>query len=234
MKHDAVVTKVTRHAPHIVTVYFTLCDGDAPVYPFTAGQYLSVYFDETGVREGKAYSISATPWDDELAITVKDVSGPFSSRLCALKPGNHLTVSSPFGFFNVHDDTPITAIAAGVGVSPILSIIRDELKKDAARPISLYFTAPHENELVFRPRIDELFSIATRAQAHYFVTREKSSVGLSRRFSVSDDVSSSELAASRFYVCGADTFVRAMWCSLMEAGVDETRVVTETFFESAL
>ena len=66
------------------------------------------------------------------------------------------------------------------------------------------------------------------------MTREKSSVGLSRRFSVSDDVSSSELAASRFYVCGADTFVRAMWCSLMEAGVDETRVVTETFFESAL
>lgn len=235
MKYDAIITRTDRHAPHIVTLYFTCvtANGQPLAYPFTAGQYLSVYFNDTNTPEGKAYSISATPWDDELAITVKDVGGPFSSRLCALQLGDHLKVSSPFGFFNVHDQAPIVAIAAGVGVSPIFSIIRDECRKNPQRDISLYFTAPRVNELVFRDVIDELCASNGNARAHYFVTREPSSpVGETRRFSVDTDITEKSLKDARFYVCGAEDFARDMFRSLMAAGVDETRVVTETFFES--
>ena len=240
MKYDAIITKVHQHAPKIATLYFELdpsanAQNNLPPYSFTAGQYLSVYFDDTDVREGKAYSISATPWDDELAITVKDVDGPFSSRLCALQPGDHLAISSPFGFFNVHDEAPLVAIAAGVGVSPIRSIIRDECKKSPTRPITLYFTAPHANELVFRHEIDALFEENPNAQAHYFVTRESASdVGAKRRFSVNADIPEKSLKDARFYLCGAEPFVRDIFRALMEAGVDETRVVTETFFESGV
>ena len=230
-RFDVTIVSVVQNTHDVVTLHFLA--GGKPL-THQAGQYITVYFDDTDVREGKAYSISATPWDDELAITVKNVDGPFSRRLCALQPGDHLAISSPFGFFNAHDDAaPLVAIAAGVGVSPIRSIIRDECKKNPQRDITLYFTAPREDELVFRHEIDDLFKAHPHAQAQYFVTRQpESAVGQKRRFAVATDIPEKSLREARFYLCGAETFVRDIFRSLMEAGVDETRVVTETFFES--
>lgn len=230
MKYDAVVTRVVQEAPSVSTVYFTI---DGGTVAFIAGQYISVYFEQTGKKSGKAYSLSSAPRDNELSITVKDI-GEFSHLICSLKKGDHFLVSSPFGFFNSNDDLPIAAIAAGVGISPIWSIIRDELETTPLRELTVYLSAPHENELVFRQAIDELCAQSRHATAHYFVTRESSACAKPRRFVVSDDVAPRLLTEARFYVCGAEAFVRDVWRQLMEAGVDESRIVTETFFESTL
>jgi len=232
MKHTAIITRVDQEAPNIVTLYFTV---NGATLPFTAGQYITVYFDETAVKTGKAYSLSSAPGDDELSITVKRI-GEFSERLCALKPGDTLTVSSPYGFFNVQDDSPIVGIAAGVGIAPIWSIIRDELAQAQMRSVELFLTAPTTNELVFRHRIDDLFASHLNAAATYFVTRESACAPelQTRRFVVKNDISIMLLARAQFYVCGAQAFVHDMWRQLMEAGVDEQRIVTETFFETTL
>lgn len=230
MKHEALVTRIHQEAPNIMTIFFTI---DNDIFNYIAGQYVSVYFEQTGEKNGKAYSLSSSPRDDELSMTVKRV-GVFSGLLCALKPGDYFQVSSPYGFFNAHDDAPIVAIAAGVGISPIWSIIRDELATNAARAVTLYLTAPYENELTFRRAVDNLFSSSPLTSAHYFVTREASKVAEQRRFNVARDIKISALSTSRFYVCGSEDFVRGIWRQLMEAGVDEAMIVTETFFESNL
>lgn len=230
MKHDAIVTRVIQEAPTVSTVFFTV---DGGVFTFNAGQYISVYFEQTGKKSGKAYSLSSAPRDKELSITVKNV-GEFSGLICGLKPGNHFTVSSPYGFFNSSDDMPIVAIAASVGISPIWSIIRDELETSVDRAIALYLCAPYENELIFRGDIEALFSRGSHCSARYFVTREPSEVAQTRRFNVKTDVSADSLAVSRFYICGSEDFVRGIWLQLMEVGVHESRIVTETFFESSL
>lgn len=228
MKYDAIVTRVIQESPRISTIYFTI-DGGA--FPYIAGQYISVYFDQTSKKSGKAYSLSSAPHDPELSITVKKI-GEFSGLICALKPGQHIQVSSPFGFFNVNDTAPIVAIAAGVGISPIWSIIRDELSADNKRKITLYLTAPYDEELVFHDAVNDLFEGCENAEAHYFVTQEKSSKGKHRRFTVNSNLSSNTCAVSQFYICGSESFVRGIWHQLMEAGVAEQRIVTETFFES--
>lgn len=233
MKHQARVTRVVKEAPGVSTIYFKI---DFEPFTFTAGQYISVYFDQTGNKSGKAYSLSSAPDDSELSITVKNI-GQFSGLLCGLEPGDTFVVSSPFGFFNVSDELPIVAIASGVGVSPIWSIICDELKRNTDRRISLFLTAPTVEELVFKKKIDRLFKQANRASCAYFATREDSAelfdITLGRRFTVAEDLHTEHLSSSRFYVCGAEDFVRSVWRQLMEAGVDENKVVTETFFESA-
>lgn len=230
MKHDAVVTRVRQEAPNISTLFFTV---DNQNYDFVAGQYLTVYFDQTGFKAGKAYSISSSPLDSEVSITVKNV-GEFSGLLCALKPGDHFEVSSPYGFFNVNDELPIIAIAASVGIAPIWSIIRSELATSSDREVQLYLSAPTEKELVFHDDINLLFNQHDNTKAAYFVTREPTKKVYNRRLTVATDIPATSLASARFYVCGSQEFVRAMWIQLMEAGVDEGRVVTETFYESAL
>ncbi len=230
MKREAIVTRVRKEAPTISTIYFRV---EGKKYDFTAGQYLTVYFDETGFKAGKAYSISSSPLDNEVSITVKNV-GEFSGLLCSLKPGDSFQVSSPYGFFNVNDELPIVAIAAGVGIAPLWSIIRHELARSPAREVQLHLTAPTEQELVFHDDITLLFNQHDNVTAHYFVTREVTAKALQRRFAVHTDIPVTSLVDSRFYVCGSQGFVRAMWRQLMEAGVDEDRVVTETFYESVL
>lgn len=145
-----------------------------------------------------------------------------------------MQVSSPFGYFNSNDELPIVAIAAGVGIAPIWSIIRDELRSNINRDITLYLTASHEEELVFHDAVNGVFKLGTSSTAHYFVTQEPSSRAEHRRFAVNTDLSEKVCATSRFYICGSESFVRGIWIQLMEAGVAEQRIVAETFFESAI
>ncbi|MGV9001825.1 MAG: ferredoxin--NADP reductase [Candidatus Saccharimonadaceae bacterium] len=230
MKYDALVTRVVKESSHISTVFFTI---DGGVFPYIAGQYISIYFEQTGLKSGKAYSLSSAPNDPELSVTVKNI-GEFSGLICALKVGEHLQASSPFGFFNAGDDAPIVAIAAGVGIAPIWSIIRDELNLNGKRSITLYLSAPKEEELVFRSAVDELFAKSTNTKAYYFVTQQEPKYANHRRFAVTTDLSKKTCTTARFYICGSQSFVSGIWTQLMEAGVDEQRVVTETFFESSL
>ena len=88
MKYHAVVTHVVQEAPRVWTIFFTVDDA---TYSFVAGQYISVYFEETGLKTGKAYSLSSAPGDDTFSITVKKI-GEFSSLLCALQPSDTFEV----------------------------------------------------------------------------------------------------------------------------------------------
>jgi len=228
MKYQACVTRVVKESPDVQTIFFTINDA---VLASLAGQYVTVYAAGSSDTVGKAYSLSSAPHDNEHTITVKAIGG-YSHWLCSLQPGDGFAVSEPYGFFNVDDAAPIIGIAAGVGVSPIWSIIRDQLNHHADRAITLYLTAPHEDGLIFRTAIDELFSHSPSADACYFVTQSESAVATHGRFVVSRDIPPASLAASRFYVCGSESFVRGVWRQLMEAAVDEDRIVTETFFET--
>lgn len=229
MKHDTIVTRVVQESPQVSTVFFTI---NGTTFPYTAGQYITVYFEDSSSKIGKAYSLSSAPSDSELSITVKDI-GEFSHRICSLKVNDHISLSSPYGFFKSNDTARLVAIVAGVGISPVWSIVRDELERDNKRSVELHFTAPQEEELVFKSAIDTLFSTCIHAVAHYYVTQETSQYAMHRRFSAETDLKNIPTNA-RFYICGSEDFVRGIWRQLMHIGVNTQRISTETFFESSI
>ena len=87
------IVRVRQENPEVKTLYF------ARPFDFTAGQYITVFIDGSSVREGKAYSISSTPDDDLMSITVKNVGGEFSSYLCSHNVGDKLQISHAYGDF---------------------------------------------------------------------------------------------------------------------------------------
>ncbi len=58
-RQQYIVRKKIAEAPDVSTLELTLVGGGVP--SFVPGQYITVYFPETGVAEGKAYSISSAP-----------------------------------------------------------------------------------------------------------------------------------------------------------------------------
>ena len=83
-KLTAKVLRVTRETSDVVTIYFTVPGVD---FQYQAGQYITVFFEDSSTPAGKAYSLSSAPHESELSITVKKV-GEYSGRLHALNAGD--------------------------------------------------------------------------------------------------------------------------------------------------
>lgn len=227
-KFQATVIKQSVDTPDIVTISFTV---DGKPLAHVAGQYITVYFDDTDVKQGKAYSISSSPHDSHNSITVKKI-GLFSGKLHDLKVGDTFTISTPYGFFNAKSEKPVIAIAAGVGIAPIWSIIRHEYSKaEIHSPITLLYSNKTRNHITFLSEIEELSDQEETFSPQHFITREMDDIFTSRRISVEKDVPHDKLDYN-FYICGSVEFVGTMWRQLVAVGVNERSISTETFFET--
>ena len=226
---EATVVKRSIDTPDVITLDFTV---DGQPLTHTAGQYITVFFDDSTVKQGKAYSISSSPHDPYTSITIKKI-GLFSGKLHALKVGDTFAVSMPYGFFNAKSDKPVIAIAAGVGIAPIWSIIRYEYSKAGVHPsMTLLYSNKSRDHIAFRSAIDTLADQEATFTRQYFVTREPDADYTSRRIDVIQDIGNTNEDHS-FYICGSAEFVGAMWRQLALAGVSEHSISTETFFETA-
>lgn len=226
-KLKALVVKRIVNSPDVVTIFFTV---DGRPVQHKAGQYITVYFDDTDVKQGKAYSFSSCPDDEFSSITVKKI-GLFSGKLHALKVGDTFTISQPYGFFHAHGGQPITAIAAGVGIAPIWSVIRHEAGRGTGSPIKLLYSNKTCDDIIFHDAIDELTSVFDNFSSQYFVTRQPEAKHTTRRIEVGQDIADVS-DGQRFYICGSQDFVKSIWQQLREVGVHEDAISTETFFET--
>jgi len=201
---------------------------------FVPGQFITVYFPELGTPEGKAYSISSAPGEETVSITVKGI-GEFSHRLCAMRRGDAVVASRPYGYFySESPDTPLVLAAAGIGIAPFHSMILHEVREHPSRRIALWYSSQTVGGGAFAK---ELANLAKRHAAFTMtrcITREKkiprSFVG--RRMTAQDLCDASH-AQSEFFLCGSVSFVGDMWKGLRELGVPEEKIYTEAFFSSA-
>lgn len=209
------IAKTRQEAPDITTLYF------ARPFDFVAGQYISVYFDDTSTPEGKAYSLSSRPTDELASITVKNVGGPFSTRLCQLHVGDRLSISRAYGHFNPQTSSPLVGIAAGVGLSPVWSILASH---DDARH-QLHYGNKTDSHIMFA---DELQQLEARV-AHY-ISRQVDTAYTHGRMKIENIVSTAETDA-HYLICGSIDFVRDIFSKLESCGIARNNISTEIFFE---
>lgn len=218
-----IVKSVKREAPDIRTIYFEPASGRP--FGYEAGQYVTVYVPGGSAAEGKVYSLSSAPHEPRLSITVKRI-GEYSGYLCGLKKGEEFCISPAYGFFNPRTDKPLVALVAGVGVSPALSVIKDDQFRGKDRPVQVYFSNPSHRYI---PQAGEL--AATGADTFHHITREADVPAGMRKGRI---VPAECLAVNdaRYMICGSVSFVRDMWQGLTAGGVVPEHIVTEAFFES--
>ncbi|HMS93112.1 MAG TPA: FAD-binding oxidoreductase [Candidatus Saccharibacteria bacterium] len=224
-RYEVMIHRVVQESPSVITLYFEQPSG----FLYAAGQYITVFFDDTDISEGKAYSLSSQPDDLDLSITVKKV-GLFSGRLHGMRAGDTLCISSAYGMFNAFSDAPLVALAAGVGIAPIYSIIRHDVLHGSNRPIQLIYTNTIDNEIVFKKELDRLMHYADGLGVRYIVTRQNDSEYAGPRMNGTDIAR--EFPDRMVCICGTVDFVRDMRRQLVVAGVREEDIMTEVFFET--
>ena len=122
------------------------------------------------------------------------------------------------------------ALAAGVGIAPIYSIIRHEVMRGSHRPIQLIYTNTTEDEIVFKDELDRLAQRASELQIRYVITREESSEYYDTRIQGADIVA--EFPNRTVCMCGTVDFVRDIRQQLVTAGMSDDTIMTEVFFET--
>jgi len=139
--HSLVVSNVERLTDDSVAVTFDVPEGLADVYAFDAGQSLTLRRTIGGVEHRRTYSI-CSPVGTRPRIGVREIPGGlFSSWLVhQVKPGDRIDVQAPSGSFRADPDAGgrHLCIAAGSGITPMLSIAASVLAHPEAHVTLLY------------------------------------------------------------------------------------------------
>jgi ferredoxin-NADP reductase len=225
-KKTYTVVSVRDETPRVRTLEII---PDSPVSR-RAGQFITVYFPELAVPEGKAYSISSAPHEGKLAITVKAM-GTFSNRLSAMRSGDSFLGSEPYGFFYSEErDTPLVMLAAGIGITPFRSLILEHLREAPQRNILLCFGNRTKEDIIFYDEWQRTQERYPSFRVVHFLSREDDAECEKGRMDASRVLALSRLESAEFMLCGSIAFVRDLWRGLRDAGISEERMYTEAFF----
>lgn len=160
--HQLRVKEIIRETPEACSVVFEIPSGLKETFAYKAGQYLTLEITIRTETVRRAYSISTAPSDEDTAITVKQVHGGKMSTYLneSLQVGDTLNVMPPEGNFTVvadHDSRlDHVFIAAGSGITPILSIIRFILEEEPMSQCHLLYGNRNENTIIFKDQLDHL------------------------------------------------------------------------------
>ncbi len=180
--HSLKTTKVAKETNDSVNIAFEIPQNLRHEFQFKQGQYLNVrfVFGEEDLR--RSYSIINAPSEEntELEILVKHLeNGKVSTFLNnELKAGDSVEVLSPMGHFytNHHSSNEKTYIglAAGSGISPVLSNLKEALYQEPKSKAYLFFSNRSFDDIIFREKIDELAAkFNGRLKIVYLLSREK-------------------------------------------------------------
>lgn len=123
------------------------------------GQFMFLKLKRPGRKsELHPFTISASPLRaDILEATIKK-SGNFTNTIDQTRPGDKAYIEAPFGRFSFihHNPKKILFIAGGIGVTPIMSMIRYLRETNDSRPVMVIYANKTEGDIVFRRELDDL------------------------------------------------------------------------------
>lgn len=156
------VADVQRETPNAVTVHFSVPEDQKEAFDYKAGQYLTLRFEVDGQEERRAYSMSSSPLENHLAVTVKEVEGgKVSTKINrSLKAGDQVEVMPPEGRFTIKPDPDqrrtFYFFGAGSGITPLMSLIKTILEEEPQSTVHLLYGNRDEEHIIFRETLAKL------------------------------------------------------------------------------
>lgn len=236
------VTAVRKLTPDAVAVTFNLPEELRETFQFTAGQYLTIKHNIQDAEIRRAYSIASAPRDSEMVIGIKKVPGGRFSAYAndTLKAGDILEVMPPEGRFvypQEQEEKTFLAVAAGSGITPIMSILKSALHLDADAKFVLLYGNRSLDETMFREELKALkASFPDRFTLHYIFSRQREEEGLFGRIDSSTinyviRNKHKDLNFDRVYLCGPQAMIEIAQESLSKQGMSQDQISLELFTE---
>lgn len=219
------VTKLVKETREVRSIYLEALNG--AVFRAAPGQFAYVKFKSKSVSpEEHHFTLSSTPSDKFLSFTVKS-SGDFTSTLDNLKIGELATIEGPFGAFSNQGMTgPFVFIAGGIGITPIMSMLRSTRPSDT----TLIYANQYFNEIVFREELEKLKKSAKSFHLTYVLSNEKKNGTHHGRINpkiIKKEVTN--ISAAKYFVCGPPEMIKSIVKILKDLDVPPSQIFSEVF-----
>lgn len=231
------VCRVFEETPEVKT--FRLAAEQDVALPFTyfPGQFLTLTVNIGGKPVKRSYTIASTPTQlHYCAITVKREENGAVSRYLndSVKEGDLLEVAGPNGKFTFTgtEADSIVLIGGGVGITPLMSVVRYLTDMGWHGEIFLLYCCRSTRDFIFREELEQLQERHPNLSVFVTMTRPAGAVwmGLKGRFTAEiighlvPDV-----ARRRIHVCGPGTMMAGVLDMLKALKVPDEQVKTEAF-----
>ena len=241
--YPLLVEEIVQETADCVSVKFKLDEQTKRLFAFKPGQYITLRKSLAGEDVRRSYSICSAPVDDELRVAIKQVEGGLFSTYANqdLKVGDVLDVMAPTGNFTVDVDETVAknyvAVAAGSGITPVLSILKSVLTQEPNSTFTLFYGSRNTEHIIFQEAIESLKNqYMHRFRIYNVLSREHSGADL---FYGRIDAAKLEVFADKLvnvdhtdalFLCGPYEMIMSAREVFEQKGLDKSKIHFELFY----
>ena len=217
------------------TATFFLKEVSGKKISYKAGQFITLVFDHHAEEIRRSYSLSSSPHEELLSITIKRIANGEISRfmLTRVAKGDILTAVEPAGRFTLPDtseEKDILLFAAGSGIVPVFSQIKYALNRPGQSRLVLIYSNINQQSILFK---NELERLAGQHPDRFKIIHRLSSEANRLNNLVVEKLVKEEikynLANAEFYTCGPFDYMRMIRLTLLYMGFGSNQVRKENF-----
>lgn len=204
---------------------------------FYPGQFfmVSIKGDEENLK--RAYSIASSPLEKSYVDIGLNKVGIFSTKLFSTLPGDILIFKGPYGKFYFTDDmkNDLLLIAGGVGITPLISIIRYCTDKKLGNKIKLLYSVRTPEEIIYKNEFEKIKNENENFDYIVTITRPKPEHdwhGMTGH--LNEDILKRNINSVNehiYFICGSNDFAKAMITILEKLGAKKEQIKTDIWGE---
>ena len=239
--HPVHVKEVRRETPDCVSVLLEIPDHLQQDFAFKQGQSLTLrtFINNQEIR--RTYSICSSPLENTWKVAIKKVEGGLFSTFAneVLKVGDQIEIMPPVGKFYVDLDPSnkkkYLGIAAGSGITPLLSIIKTTLQTEPGSEFTLVFGNRSRSSIIFFEELEALKNqYLQRFNLIHVLSRERTDIPLnSGRIDAEKLLQLGKLIDFRLiddaFICGPEEMIFLVKAFLEQAGLNKKQIHFELF-----
>ncbi|MFC1886182.1 ferric reductase-like transmembrane domain-containing protein [Thermodesulfobacteriota bacterium] len=208
---------------------------DDPGLPYLPGQFVFITpVSENLRREEHPFTLASSPSrPNTLQFIIRSI-GDWTNQIDRLKIEERVFIDGPYGIFShkaYPGDDPLILIAGGVGITPMLSMLRFMTDTNDRRPVQLIWSNKTRESIVLPEVFEELKGRLKQLKIMYIITRSGSGADDGGRLDRAklDQLLEGCSRKSRIFICGPPGMMKEVNRALKAAGFMATRIHTEKF-----
>lgn len=241
------ITDVKPETDSAVCITLGVPDELKETFRFTQGQFLTLKAEVEGEELRRSYSICSGIHDGHMRVGIKRVrNGKFSNYANDhFSKNDVIEVMAPQGSFNTPLDSGqqknYMCIAAGSGITPMLSIIKSILNVEPASRVTLIYGNRRSQSVMFK---DELSFVKNQylSRFNWINIMDEEDQGADVLNGIIDNDKGSALhkhklidlfATDDVFICGPEAMMSEVSRGFRSVGFDDSRIHYELFSNSA-
>jgi ferredoxin-NADP reductase len=226
-------------SPDIVELTLT---SRRPLFRWRAGQYAALGLVVDGREQWRCFSMTNVPNGENLIQFGIKIGGNFTKSLARLEIGDTVKIQGPFGEFVIDAelDKQIVMLAGGIGVTPLMAMMRDAVQAQD-RPLALLYSFRSLDDSAYVSEIIELKKQNPQLSTYFFTDNKGDlTVDTHGEILTNDFIGEKYLAPfiggnfsqATYFLCGPPPFIAAMADVLANHGIPNYRVIREDFTDA--